>query len=159
MRADQTRSIKPGEMCGTGSRSRVDVAGFQSNASSCAWGDNSSRLPGPESCPRQPRLRYHKPCEGDSVRWVTRGQRCGRTTGLCEVKIIFPVVLFAVNSQQIGRRDDVSFQGTHPSMPSSLQFNAKLTSHHETETETPPPAVYLLLCVRQLLFPTKWRLQ
>jgi hypothetical protein len=90
MRENQTRTINPGEMRGTGSRSRVDVAGFQSNASSCAWGDNSSRLPGPESCPRQPRLRYHNPCEGDSVRWVTRGQRCGRTTGLCEVEIIFP---------------------------------------------------------------------
>ena len=68
-----------------------------------------------------------------------------------------PVVLFAVNSQQIGRRDDVAFQGTHPNMPSSLQFNAKLTGHHEAET--PPPTVYLLLCVRQLLSPTKWRLQ
>jgi hypothetical protein len=70
-----------------------------------------------------------------------------------------PVVLFAVNSQQIGRRDDVSFQGTRPSMPSSLQFNAKLTGLDHHEAETPPPTVYLLLCVRQLLFPTKWRLQ
>jgi hypothetical protein len=86
-------------------------------------------------------------------------QRCGRTTGLCEVKNHLLVVLFAVNSQQIGRRDDVSFQGTHPNMPSSLQFNAKLTGLDHHEAETPPPTVYLLLCVRQLLFPTKWRLQ